>query len=85
MGTNLSKEAASIDRRLRTRTVMTAIFSAGYDALCAILELEFLPDGQVWQFYDVPEHIWYDFKKSESADIFFHANIAGQYAARQIQ
>lgn len=68
----------------RSKTLMLGIASAGYDALCEILELEFSSDGQIWQFYDVPEHIWYEWRKTESALAFFHTNILGKYAAKQI-
>lgn len=68
----------------RNKTIMTGIASAGYDALRAVLELEFLSDGQVWQFYDVPECVWYEWRKTEETVSFFHTNILGRYAARQI-
>ncbi len=69
----------------RIRTVMEGIASAGYDALCAVLELEFVSNGEVWQFYDVPEQVWYEWRKTESCISFFHTNIAGKYRAEQIQ
>ncbi len=68
----------------RTKTLITGITSAGYDALCATLELEFWPDGQVWQFYDVPEHVWYNWRNTEATHTFFHTNIFGRYAAKKI-
>lgn len=68
----------------RSRMVMAGVASAGYDALCAILELEFQPDGQIWQYYDVPEHVWYDWRKTADSSSFFHTNILGKYEARQI-
>ena len=68
----------------RIKTAMDGIASAGYDALYAILELEFIPDGQVWQFYDVPEQVWYAWRNTESCISFFHTNIAGKYRAKQI-
>lgn len=75
----------NLDNRLtRSRTLITGICSAGYDALMAILELEFLADGQVWQFYDVPEHVWYEWKRTENAVTFFHMNISGRYRAEKI-
>lgn len=68
----------------RLKMIMAGIASAGYDALCAVLELEFLPDGQVWQFYDVPECVWYEWRNTEAAAAFFHTHIAGKYRAEQI-
>ena len=35
------------------------IKSAGYDAQQQMLEIEFANNGQIWQFDNVPEDIWY--------------------------
>ena len=64
--------------------MIPGIVSAGYDALCAVLELEFFPDGDIWQFYDVPEQVWYEWRSSRETVIYFHLHILGKYAARQI-
>lgn len=68
----------------RIKIAVAGITSAGYDALCEVLELEFLSDGQVWQFYDVPEGVWYEWRKTEAAVSFFHTNIAGKYHSKLI-
>ena len=39
------------------------IKSAGYDAQQQMLEIEFANNGQIWQFDNVPEDIWYRFRK----------------------
>ena len=69
---------------IRTKTMIPGISSAGYDALCAILELEFLPNGEVWQFYDVPEYIWYEWRQTKEAAVYFHTHIVGRYEARHM-
>ena len=74
----------SINLLKRFKMAVSGIASAGYDALCAVLELEFLSDGQVWQFYDVPEGVWYEWRKTEAAAAFFHTHIAGKYQAALI-
>ena len=38
------------------------IKSAGYDAQQQMLEIEFANNGQIWQFDNVPEDIWYRFR-----------------------
>ena len=38
------------------------IRSAGYDAQRQVLEMEFASDGQICQFDNVPEEIWYRFR-----------------------
>lgn len=67
----------------RIRTISGGIVSAGYDALCAILELEFLSDGKVVQYLDVPEDIWYQWKRCSMNEEFYYRNISGKYALRQ--
>jgi hypothetical protein len=59
------------------------IASIGHDPNTSILEIEFKSDGTVWQYYDFPENLWYEFK-SGSVGKFWHANIKGQYAESQV-
>ncbi len=42
------------------------ITSVGFDASACILEVEFKSNGQVWQYYDVPEPIYLDFRAAPS-------------------
>lgn len=60
------------------------IISIGYDAVQAILEVEFKSNGQIWQYYDVPEHIWHEMESAESVGKYFHANIRGVYAESRV-
>ncbi|MGN1203467.1 MAG: KTSC domain-containing protein [Lachnospiraceae bacterium] len=65
--------------------ITEGIKTAGYDALCAVLELELQPDGKIWRFYDVPEEIWYAWKGESMAVTFFNRNIACRFEAEQIE
>jgi hypothetical protein len=47
------------------------------------LEVEF-NSGAVWQYFDVPESVYYEMKTTSSCGKFFHANIKGQYAESQV-
>ena len=69
----------------RYRFGSMAIASAGYDAQCQLLEIEFVQDGQVWQYLEVPEEVWYHFKTGSKPDIFFHNFIKGRYAEQRIE
>lgn len=60
------------------------IASAGYDAQCELLEIEFCHDGEVWQYSEVPEDIWYHFKFGVNPDSFFHRYIKGCYVERKV-
>lgn len=57
----------------------TMIASEGYDAQNSILEIEFKSTGAVWQYLNVPESLYFEFKNSASKGIFFNKNILGQY------
>ena len=59
------------------------IASLGYETDTSTLEVEF-NSGAVWQYYDVPESIYYDMMNSGSLGKFFHANIRGQYREEQV-
>lgn len=60
------------------------ILSIGYDFHQAILEIEFKSNGQVWQYFDVPEYLWYEMESASSVGKFFHANIKGTFAENRV-
>lgn len=68
----------------RCRFGGVVISAAGYDAQCALLEVEFAQNGQVWQYMDVPEETWYRFKNEEGPDMFFHRHIKGCYSEKRV-
>lgn len=55
------------------------IASAGYDALRAVMELEFTQTGNVSRFHNVSEEIWYGLKRADFPDRFFQKYIRGRY------
>lgn len=65
--------------------ITKAINAAGYDALCATLELELLPDGQILRFYDVPEDIWYALKGESMAESYFNRHIFGRFESELLE
>lgn len=60
------------------------IASAGYDALRAIMELEFTRTGQVTRFEDVAEEVWYGLKNADHPDRYFQRHIRGKYEERRL-
>lgn len=60
------------------------IASAGYDAQYAVLEIEFATDGQVWQYAEVPEEVWYQLKTGGSPDNYFRGYIQGRFREKMI-
>lgn len=58
------------------------IASAGYDALRAVMELEFTQTGNISRFLNVSEEIWYGLKKADYPDRYFQTHIRGRYEER---
>lgn len=71
---------------MRTRYTFGSLLiaTAGYDAQCELLEIEFGYDGEIRQYLRVPEDLWYRFKTDINPEGFFHRYIKGQYAERQM-
>ena len=55
------------------------IKSAGYDAQQQMLEIEFANNGQIWQFDNVPEDIWYRFRSHHLPELFSGTKNAGNW------
>jgi hypothetical protein len=58
------------------------ITSFGFDPSNSTLEIEF-KNGAVWQYFDVPESVYYEMKSASSCGKFFHSSIKGQYTESQ--
>ena len=59
------------------------ILSIGFESDSSTLEIEF-KSRVIWQYYDFPESLWYEFDGSESQGKFFHREIKGQYSESQV-
>lgn len=59
------------------------IASIGYETSSSTLEIEF-NSGTVWQYFDVPENVYYDMTNSGSLGNFFNTNIKGQYSESRV-
>ena len=69
-----------MDREYVESSMITSI---GYDPNTSTLEIEFKTNGAVWQYYDFPENLWYEFKAG-SLGKFWHVNIKNQYRENQV-
>jgi len=59
------------------------IRSIGYDSVSSTLEVEF-NSGAVWQYFDFPESLWYEFERADSKGKYFHREILKQYTETQV-
>ncbi len=60
------------------------IASIGYDQSSGILEIEFRSNGQIWQYYDVPEATYFDLRAAGSLGRAFNAMIKGQFREARV-
>jgi hypothetical protein len=68
----------------RSYVESSMITSYGYDGTISTLEIEFKSSGAIWQYFDVPESVFYAMQSADSCGKFFHANIKGQYRESQV-
>jgi hypothetical protein len=59
------------------------IESVGYDADSSTLEVEFKKGG-VYQYYDVPGHVYEDFISAESLGSYLHHSIKGVFSVSRV-
>ena len=64
----------------RAPVTSTNIRSIGYDSQSAVLEVEFT-SGDVYQYFDVPEHLYNNLLQAASPGQFLNINII-QYGYR---
>lgn len=58
--------------------------SVGYDAENEILEIEF-NHGGVYQYFDVPEHVYAELMNADSHGVYFSANIRNDYNYQKVK
>ncbi len=57
--------------------------SVGYDAENEILEVEF-KHGGVYQYFDVPLHVYEELMDADSHGVYFSANIRNDYNYQKV-
>ena len=62
----------------REHVLSSNIESIGYDSNSQTLEIEFL-NGTIYQYFDVPHHIFEELMSADSNGKFLTANIKGHY------
>lgn len=62
----------------------TLIKSVGYDPEEQTLELEFVPSGRVYDYFEVPEEIYRELLEAPSLGHYFNEAIKGVYPYRRL-
>jgi len=60
------------------------IASIGYDQTSGTVEVEFRPNGQVWQYYDVPEITYNEVRSGGSLGKAFNALIKKHFREARV-
>jgi hypothetical protein len=60
------------------------IKSIGYDVQSAVLEVEFT-SGDIYQYFNVPEHLYQQFLRASSHGSFLNDNIRYNYRYQKIR
>ena len=56
-----------------------------YFPIRKLLEIRFVNDDNVYQYFEVPEEVWYAMRNTLSMDMYFNMLIASQYKCKTIQ
>ena len=67
----------------RNTVISTNIRSIGYDPQSAVLEVEFT-SGDVYQYFNVPDHLYQQFLRALSHGQFLNDNIRYSYRYQKI-
>ena len=59
------------------------IESIGYDNLSCVLEVE-LKSGRIYQYFDVPEHVYSELKNASSVGGYFNQNIRNNFSTSEL-
>lgn len=55
------------------------IKSVQYCPIRKLLEVQFLDENKTYQYFDVPEDVWYNLKNVPNIDIYFNSQILSKY------
>jgi len=62
----------------RTTVESRSLASVGYDEDAQTMEIEF-KEGRVYQYFDVPKHVYHALMQADSRGQYFHQSIRGFY------
>lgn len=61
------------------------ILDATYFPIRKLLEIQFVNDEYVYQYFEVPEEVWYAMRNTLSMDIYFNMQISSQYKCKTVR
>lgn len=67
----------------RAQVVSSNIISIGYDESASVLEIEF-KGGEVYEYFDVPAHVYQELMGAGSRGIYHNAHIRSKYRYQRV-
>jgi len=61
------------------------IVNASYFPVRKMLEVQFVNDDGIYQFFDVPEEEWYSMRNTLSMDLYFNMQISTRYKSKMVR
>lgn len=68
----------------RTTVKSSMIASIGFESNTSTLEIEF-NNGAVWQYYKVPENVYFQMKSADSCGKFFLHSVKDEYDESRVR
>ncbi|MDR3635763.1 MAG: KTSC domain-containing protein [Isosphaeraceae bacterium] len=62
----------------------TLIRSVGYDLASSVLEIEFITEDRIYEYFDVPLSIYSELMAAESKGLYFNEYIKDMYSYQQV-
>lgn len=62
----------------------SSLASIGYGAESETLEVEFVKDGSVYEYYNVPQVVYEELMAAPSVGVYFNAEIKNSYASNRV-
>lgn len=56
-----------------------------YYPIRKLLEIRFADDDNTYQYWDVPEEVWYGMRNTFSMDLFFNTQICTRYRCQCVE
>ena len=53
-----------------------------YCPIRKLLEVQFKGEDMVYQYFDVPEEVWYNMRNTASVDMYFNTMVATNYRVK---
>ena len=61
------------------------IMNVAYFPMRKLLEIQFVNDDHIYQYFDVPEEVWYSMRNTGSMDMYYNLQISSKYKSKIVR